>query len=139
MFKRSIFAVAVLGASSSLFAIGPMSPLDPQYKPPPFNEIHKGEGAMTQDEYMNYVNRSWTESGGKDIDKSHPKYSDYQKSPRFEVMDKNRDGSISQAEYSGFHQDAWGMSKAQSMTQKDYDAWYQNAENPLHPSYKKNN
>ena len=37
-----------------------MSPLNPQYKPPPFNEIHKGEGAMTQQEYMDYVNRSST-------------------------------------------------------------------------------
>ena len=138
MFKRSIFAVAALAVSTSLFAVGPMSPLDPQYKSPAFNDIHKGEGAMTQQEYMDYVNRSWTETGGKTIDKTHPKYSDYQKSTRFEMMDKNHDGSISQAEYTGFHQDAWGATKRESMMQNDYDAWYQDSTNPLHPSYKKN-
>lgn len=138
MFKRSIFAVAALGISSSLFAMGPMSPLDPQYKAPAFNDIHQGEGAMTQDEYMKYVGRTWTETGGKDIDKSNPRYSDYQKSPRFEMMDKNHDGSISQAEYTAFHKDAWDATKHESMMQKDYDAWYQNADNPLHPSFKKN-
>jgi hypothetical protein len=138
MYKRSIFAISALALSSSLFAVGPMNPLDPQYKPPPFNEIHKGDGPMTQEEYMNYVDRSWKETGGKDIDKTHSKYSDYQKNPRFEVMDKNRDGSISQAEYRGFHEEAWAMTKSPSMMQKDYDAWTQNAENPLHPSFKKN-
>lgn len=138
MFKRSVFAVAVLAASSSVFAVGPTSPLDPQYKPPAFNDIHKGEGAMTQDEYMNYVNRSWTETGGKNIDTSHPKYSDYHKSPRFEMIDKNHDGSISQTEYTAFHHDAWGRTKAKTMMQKDYEAWYQDSENPMHPSYKKN-
>ncbi|MDQ3259889.1 MAG: hypothetical protein M3Q00_03735 [Pseudomonadota bacterium] len=138
MLKRSLFAVAALAVSSSVFAMGPMSPLDPQYKAPAFNDIHQGEGPMTQGEYMNYVDRSWKESGGMTIDKKHSKYSDYQKSPRFDVMDKNHDGSISQAEYRGFHEDAWKMTKSESMMQKDYDAWYQNAENPLHPSFKKN-
>ncbi len=118
--------------------MGPTSPLDPQYKAPAFNDIPKGDGPMTQGEYMNYVDRSWKGTGGKDIDKIHSKYSDYQKNPRFEIMDKNRDGSISQTEYRGFHEDAWKMTKSESMMQKDYDAWYQNAENPLHPSFKKN-
>ena len=118
--------------------MAPANPLDPQYKAPAFSDIHKGEGAMTQDEYMKYVGRSWTEMGGKTIDKSDPKYPDYQKSSRFEMMDKNHDGSISQDEYMGFHQDAWKSTKSQSMMQKDYDAWYKNADNPLHPSYKKN-
>ena len=138
MRKRSIFAVAVLGVSSSLFAMGPMSPLDPQYKAPAFSDIHQGEGALTQDEYMKYVSRSWKEMGGKTVDKSDPKYSEYQKSTRFEMMDKNHDGSINQEEYMGFHQDAWKITKSESMMQKDFDAWYQNADNPLHPSYKKN-
>ena len=31
MFKRSVFAVAVLAASSSVFAMGPTSPLEPPY------------------------------------------------------------------------------------------------------------
>ncbi len=138
MYKRSIFAISALAMSSSLFAMEPMSPLDPQYKAPAFKDIHKGDGPMTQGEYMNYVDRSWKGSGGKDIDKTHSKYSDYKKNPRFEIMDKNGDGSISQAEYRGFHEDAWKMTKSESMMQKDYDAWYQNAENPLHPSFKKN-
>jgi hypothetical protein len=138
VFKRSILVIAILGLSGSVFAMGPANPLDPSYKAPTFNEIHKGEGAMTQEEYMEYVNRSWTESGGKDIDKTHPKYSDYQKNPRFEMMDMNHDGSISQAEYAQFHQDAWGRTKSQSMQQKDFDAWSQDSNNPLHPSYKKN-
>ena len=43
-----------------------------------------------------------------------------------------------QTGYRGFHEDAWKMTKSESMMQKDYDAWYQNAENPLHPSFKKN-
>ena len=138
MYKRSIFAISALALSSSLFAMGPMSPLDPQYKAPAFNDIHKGDGPMTQGEYMNYVDRSWKETGGMTIDKKHSKYSDYQKSPRFDVMDKNHDGSISQAEYRGFHEDAWKMTKSESMMQKDFDSWSQNAENPLHPSFKKN-
>ena len=138
MLKRSLLAVVVLGVSGSAFAMSPANPLDPMYRAPAFKDTHNGDGAMTQEEYMNHVNRSWTESGGKDIDKSHPKYSDYQKSPRFEMMDKNRDGSISQSEYRGFHQDAWGSTKSQSMQQNDFDAWYQDSANPLHRSYKKN-
>ena len=102
MFKRSILAAAVLGICGSALSMGPGNPLDPMYKAPAFNDIHKGDGPMTQEEYMNYVNRSWTESGGNDIDKSHPKYSEYQSNPRFEMMDKNHDGSISQNEYSDF-------------------------------------
>ena len=39
MYKRSIFAISALALSSSLFAMGPMSPLDPQYKAPAFNDI----------------------------------------------------------------------------------------------------
>jgi hypothetical protein len=138
MAKRLVIAATALGVSLGALAMQPANPLDPMYKPPAFNDIHKGEGAMTQDEYMNYVNRSWTENGGKDIDKSNPRYSDYQKNPRFELMDKNRDGSISQEEYSNFHKDAWSSTKRQSMSQQDFDAWYQDSSNPLHPSYKKN-
>ena len=138
MFKRSLLAVAILGLGANAFAMDAGNLLDPMYKPPAFKDIHKGDGSMTQEEYMNYVNRSWSESGGKDIDKSHPKYSDYQKNPRFEMMDKNRDGAISQSEYTGFHKDAWGSTKAQSMKQQDFEAWYQDSGNPLHPSYKKN-
>ena len=138
MFKQSVLAVAVLSVSGSIFAMGPGNPLDPMYKAPAFSDIQKGDGAMTQDDDMNYVNRSWTESGGKDIDKSHPKYSEYQKNPRFEMMDKNRDGSITQSEYSAFHQDAWGRTNSQGMKQQDFEAWYQQTDNPLHPSYKKN-
>ncbi len=138
MLKRTILTAAIMGMSWSVLAMGPSNPLDPSYKAPAFKDIHQGEGAMTQDEYMKYVDRSWTDAGGKTIDKSHTKYSDYQKSPRFEVMDKNRDGSISQTEYMGFHQDAWGSKKSQTMMQKDFEAWYQESDNPLHPSYKKN-
>jgi hypothetical protein len=77
MLKGSLLAVAVLGVSGSVFAMGAGNPLDPKYKAPAFSDIHNGEGAMTQEEYLNYVNRSWTEGGGKDIGKAHPKYSAY--------------------------------------------------------------
>lgn len=135
MFKRTMLAAVALGVSSSLFAMGLISPLDAQYEAPAFSDIHQGEGAMTRGDYINYVNRSWTETGGRTIDKSHPRYSDYQKSRRFEMIDKNRDGSISQAEYMGFHEDAWSATKRQSMMQKDFEAWYQDSNNPLNPSY----
>jgi hypothetical protein len=138
MFKRSLFAIAALAASSTLLAVGPGGPLDPQYRAPAFSDIHKGEGAMTQEEYMNYADRSWKDMGGKTIDKSDPRYSDYQKNARFELMDTNHDGSISQDEYRTFYQNAWKTNKNPSMTQQDWDSWVQNKDNPLNPTFKKN-
>ena len=135
MFKRTMLAAAALGVSSSLFAMGLVTPLDADYKAPAFSDIHQGDGAMSRGDYINYVNRSWNETGGKTIDKSHPRYSDYQKSHRFEMMDKNHDGSISQAEYMGFHEDAWSSTKKQVMTRGEFEGWYQDSNNPLNPSY----
>ena len=136
MFKLTVLAIAALGASNVLWA---QSLLDPEYQPPRFSDIRRSDGPMTQKDYMEYVNRSWTEFGGTTIDKSHPKYSAYQKNPRFPLMDKNSDGSISQEEYAAFHEGAWRATNMQSMTQQDFDAWYQDTKNPLHPSYKKPN
>ena len=136
MIKRSMFAVAALGISSSLFAVGPMSSFDPYYKFPPIGDIRKGEGAITQEEYTAFVGRSWKEMGGKCIDESVPKYTEYQKRGRVEMMDTHREPPISN-EYMRFHLDAWNWSQRESMMNKEYEAWCQNATNSLQPHHKK--
>ena len=138
MLKRSVLTLAALAVSAGVFAQDVMGPLDPQYKAPAYSDIHKGDGAMTQQEYMDYVGRSWKGMGGKSIDKSNARYSDYQKSSRFEMMDTNHDGMISEEEYRSFYEGAWKGANAQSMMQQDYDKWIQNKDNPLNPTFKKN-
>ena len=138
MLKRSVLTLAALAVSAGVFAQNMMGPFDPEYKAPTYSDIHKGDGAMTPQEYMDYVGRSWKDLGGKSIDKSNARYSDYQKSPRFQMMDTNHDGSISEEEYRNFYQDAWKSANTQSMMQQDYDKWLQNKDNPLSPTFKKN-
>ena len=138
MLKHSVWALAAKAVSTAVLAQDVSGPLDPQYKSPAYSDIHKGDGPMTQQEYMDYVGRSWKGMGGKNIDKSNARYSDYQKSSGFEMMDTNHDGSISEEEYRAFYEGAWKGAKAQSMMQQDYDKWIQNKDNPLNPTFKKN-
>lgn len=116
------------------------NPLDPNYEPAPFGNIHKGDGAMTKDDYTKYNERNWNDMGVKEIDKTHPRYSAFQKSPRFSLMDKNNDGTISRDEYMSFHDTAWNGMKRKDpnvTTKEEFEQSMGDTSNPLHPQFKR--
>ena len=140
MNRLSCITLGVLLSTSVFAQQDTRNPLDPQYKPPSYSDIHNGGGNMSQAEYMKYCERTWTDAGSKTIDKSNPRYSEYQMSPRFGLMDKNGDGAISQEEYMAFHEKAWNDMKhgdPLAMSQEEYKQSYSDTRNPLHPSFKR--
>lgn len=135
--KKLILSLALASSGLAMAVDLPSNPLDPSYKQgPAFHEIHKGDGAMTRDDYMNYVNRSWGDKNAAKIDKTHPKYSQYKDNARFKMMDQDGDGSVSQEEYRAFHEKAWG--NKDRMTRDEYDAWAADNHNPLNPNFQRN-